>query len=173
MKLKQKVVIDFKEFLTTAKFDYLKIGDTKEWVLNNFPDPDSFDEYPDMIKDDIWRYGNIELHFHNEALFLIYSDYIQELNGGDSLDLKKWFLEDIQKLTLLDVISIFNKNHVDYCKKTYTTGQTTVTLDLSSGVKLGFSLEEADGEDTEGFYERSKSSNQDIFMLTSFSLMGS
>ena len=65
MKLKGKINIDFEEFFTTGKFDFLKLGKTKEWILNNFPDPDGFDEYPEIYKDDIWRYGNIELHFNN------------------------------------------------------------------------------------------------------------
>ena len=37
MKIKEPIVIDFKAFFTTGKFDYLKLGSSKEWVINNFP----------------------------------------------------------------------------------------------------------------------------------------
>ncbi len=171
MKLKGKINIDFEEFFTTGKFDFLKLGKTKEWILNNFPDPDGFDEYPEIYKDDIWRYGNIELHFNNEELFLIFSDYINDLDGGDSLNLKKWFLENPEKLKLSDVISELNSKHVDFLKSTNKTGQTTVNLELESGVGLGFYLEEKSGEDYDEFLLRCKNTNQNEFNLGSFSLM--
>jgi hypothetical protein len=171
MKLKEKINIDFEEFFATGKFDFLKLGKTKEWIINNFPDPDGFDEHPEVFKDDIWRYGNIELHFNNDELFLIFSDYINGLDGGDSLELKKWFLVNTDMLKLSDIISQLNTKHIDFQKRTNNIGQTTVNLELQSGVGLGFHLEEKIDEDYEEFLERCKNTNQDEFRLGSFSLM--
>lgn len=170
MKLKEKITIDFELFFTTGKFDFLKLGQSKEWIINNFPDPDGFDEYPEILKNPVWRYGNIELHFLKDELFLIFSDYINTLDGGDSLELKKWFLEDTEKLNLSDVISILNGKHIDFRKITNTLGQRTVSLELNNNVSLGFSLEEKLDEDYEVFLERCKSTNQNEFRLGSFSL---
>lgn len=70
MDIKDKIKIDFLEFFKFGKFDFIKLGQTKEWILNNFPEPDSrFDS--EMLKNgcDIWTYGDIEFHFTGQELF--------------------------------------------------------------------------------------------------------
>lgn len=45
MILKEPIEIDFVEFFKTGKFDHLKLGQTKDWILTHFPDPYSrFDQ---------------------------------------------------------------------------------------------------------------------------------
>ncbi|MBW1295135.1 hypothetical protein [Aquimarina litoralis] len=171
MKMKDKIVIDFKEFFKTGKFDFLKLGKTKEWIIHNFPDPDGFNENPSIYRDPIWRYGNIELHFNKDVLFLIFSDYIDDLDGGDSLELKKWFIGNLNKLNLSDVISELNKAHIDFHKKKSHIVESAVNIELQSSVVLGFHLEENEDEDYDNFLERCKITNQDEFRLSSFSLM--
>lgn len=171
MILKEKLNIDLEVFFATGKFDFLKLGKTKEWIINNFPDPDGFDENPAIFKDDIWTYGNIELHFNNDELFLIFSDYINDLDGGNSLELKKWFLENTKKLKLSDVISELNNKHIDFQKRTNKIGPLTVSLELESGVNLGFLLEENSDEDYKDFLERCKKTNHDQYKLGSISLI--
>jgi hypothetical protein len=86
MKLTDKIHIDILSFIRTGKFDYLKIGQTKEWILNNFPDPDDIG-IGDTIKNaQIWFYGNIELHFDKDELSLIFSENIVGLDGGPSIE---------------------------------------------------------------------------------------
>ncbi|MBD0404064.1 hypothetical protein [Flammeovirga sp. EKP202] len=170
MKLKEKISIDLEEFLTTGKFDFIKLGKTKEWILNNFADPDGYEEHPKIIKDDVWTYGNIEFHFYNNKLFLIFSDNLDILKGGKSLTLKKWILESPEKLTLNDMISALNNKHIDFHKKTNKMEQLTVQLILESGVNLGFALEQHLNEDYEDFLERCQKTNQDKYILCSFSL---
>ncbi|NQY29458.1 MAG: hypothetical protein HRT69_08300 [Flavobacteriaceae bacterium] len=98
MNVKEVIEIDFIYFFKTGNFDCLILGQTKEWVLNNFPNPDG--KYnPETNKVfSIWTYGNIELHFEKEVLFLIYSDSLDNLNGGDFLKQNKWIFDDISKL---------------------------------------------------------------------------
>ena len=51
MKLKTPIEIDFLGFFKTGKFDCLKLGQSKEWILNNFPNPDSrFDLESEKIR---------------------------------------------------------------------------------------------------------------------------
>ena len=94
MKLADKIPIDLLEFIKSGRFDYIKLGQTKEWLLNNFPDPDGFAESPKMNAHPIWQYGNIEFHFTQGQLTLIYSDYIDSLDGGKSLELHKWIFAE-------------------------------------------------------------------------------
>lgn len=142
MKLPASIKIDFLQFIKHGKFDYIKLGQSKEWILNNFPDPDGFSEeflHPQCV---IWTYGNIEFHFNKQnILFLIYSDYLHELDGGESLDLDKWILEDYPKLNLAYVLSQLNKAEIDYCK---SNNQFAVTLSTRAGVELGFSKDSED-----------------------------
>lgn len=143
MKLPTKINIDFLAFIKHGTFDYIKLGQTKEWILNNFPDPDGFSEDFLHPKYAIWTYGNIELHFNKQnILFLIYCDHLHELDGGESLDLKAWILEDHSKLNLAYVQNQLNKEDIDYCK---SGNQFIITLSTRAGVELGFSRDSEDG----------------------------
>ena len=159
MKLKSPIVIDLLEFFKTGKFDYLKLGQTKEWIINNFPDPDCYDASFLTEEVNIWTYGGIELHFENKELYLIFSDHWYEGKLADTKDIKlnKWIFEDISKLSLLYVLTKLNEHNIDYKKKTDKLG---VRIRLTSGVELTFD----NINDIEGL-----SANQ--FHLTSFSLV--
>jgi len=162
MHLKEPINIDFLEFFKTGKFDYLKLGQTKEWILNNFPNPDGNLKKEDLIRRkefDIWQYGDIELHFENQKLLLIYSDYWHEwkIEGGGHLELDKWIFNDISKLNLRFVIEALNTHNIDYKKKTDNLG---VLLRLNSGIELTFE----NINDIEGL-------NSNDFHLSSFGLV--
>lgn len=154
MKLAQPISINFLEFFKTGKFDYLKLGQTKEWVLNNFPDPDGDFEKKVYLKNDfnIWQYGDIELHFEDDTLSCIFSDYWYEwkLSGGKHLELEKWIFEDISKLSLRVVLEALNSENIDYKKK---TDQLGVLLRLKSGVELTFeNINDIEGLDTNNYH---------------------
>ena len=170
MKLRDKLHIDIEEFFSTGKFDHLKLGKSKEWVINNFPDPDGYDDEEDILNDDIWTYGNVELHFYKEELVLIYSEGITNLNGGDSIDIRKGILGSDRECDLNRIMSYLNQRHIDFRKKTHNVGSYSIDLILESGVKLAFQLEQNDIEGHEMFLERCKTTNQDDFKLVTFSL---
>lgn len=162
MELNKKVIIDFYEFFSEGKFDFLSLGKCKEWVLNNFPDPDGYVENKAVFNDNIWTYGNIELHFNEDKLFLIYSDYIDELDGGDSLELKKWILEENADKSMINIIQHLNSKQIDYAKKTNKDLQM-VTLTLQSNIILYF-YPENDEDKSE------KNNDQNQYQLTAFAL---
>ncbi|MDR6968155.1 hypothetical protein J2X31_002170 [Flavobacterium arsenatis] len=161
MKIKQKITIDFLEFFKTGKFDYIKLGQTKEWILNNFPNPDDFfaDDWVKQKGYDIWTYGNIEFHFQQEKLFLIFSDHFNnaKLSGGKHIKINPWILKDTSKLTLQFVLAELNNQNIDFKKKTDNLG---ILLRLQSGIELTFE----NWEDIDGC-------NPNDFRLTSFSLI--
>lgn len=165
MQLKHKITINFLEFFKTGKFDCLKLGQTKEYILNNFPDPDgSPDHFMQTHKNgDIWCYGKIELHFDAEnRLFLIFSDYIDTLTGGNNLILEKWILETPQELNLINVIKHLNKENIDFEKRIEKTlGQIKIKL-LKSNVNLSFLSEEI---------SELKIADPNNYILGAFSLM--
>jgi hypothetical protein len=173
MTLTEPIDIDFLEFIKTGKFDYIKLGQTKEWILNNFPDPDEM--YKDNYNSPIWFYGNIEFHFHDdETLFLIYSDYIDTLTGGQSLRLQKWIFDEPEKLTIENVLRHLAKERIAFKLEygTLSNGYTSAAIQIiASDVKLSFALPENDEEDYEQYLDRLKGADSNLFQLSSFSLM--
>ncbi len=166
MQLKDKIAINFLEFFKTGEFDCLQLGQSKEYIINNFPDPDGFNGsfmHP-RKSGDIWRYGNIELHFDKgNKLWMIFSDYINTLNGGKNLILEKWILEKPKELTLLKVIEHLNKEQIDFEKKAVFE-QIKIKL-LKSNVEISFLLEEKNQRTKFGI------ADPNDYVLGAFSLM--
>lgn len=161
MKLKHKIEIDLLAFFKTGKFDYLKIGQTKEWILHNFPDPDNTlpQEWVTTRGYDVWRYGHLELHFLEDKLHMIFSDYWDKngLDAGENITVKQWVFENSQELTLLFILEKLNNHQIDFTKK---TTPLAISVLLYSGVELHFENENEEEIDD----------NQ--YLLTAFSFRG-
>jgi hypothetical protein len=171
MKLPDPIKIDLLVFFKTGRFDYLKLGQTKEWISNNFADRDGAEDY--NYNDPIWCFGNIELHFRDdETLFLIFSDHIDTLEGGPSLLLDKWILNEPENLTLKYVIHHLNKERVSFKLEYKPLFQGFVVANLKlleSKVFLVFAPDE-EKEDIDEFLARCNTVDSNTFKLTSFNL---
>jgi hypothetical protein len=142
MTLTHPIQLDLLAFLNFGKLDFIKLGQSKEWILANFPDPDDFGEYMLGPKWPIWTYNRLEFHFdQRNELVLIYTDYLDAIKSNNRFEVKPWIFEDVSKLTLLFVQAELNENAIDYHK---LTGAYGVLLRLKSGVELSFaSLDES------------------------------
>ncbi len=159
MKMPYKIEIDILDFIKNGKFDFIKIGQTKEWILNNFPDPDVFGMGKTIQDAEILCYGNIEFHFYEGKLSLIHGENLNELNGGNFLKIKKWIFLENKDLTLLEFINELNIKEIDFTKKTENFNSKYVKIHiLKSNIQFTFI-----GEDNE-------LKNQNHFTLYSFSL---
>jgi len=135
--INQSIPISLKDFILLGKFDCLKIGAEREWIAHNFPEPDDIrgDKFETAA---IWRFGNIELHFMDDRLWMIFSDYIDTLNGGPKLALDKWVLNDSQNLTLGAMSQVLWKEKADY-RLSHHAGLEQIYIDIqSSHVRLTF-----------------------------------
>lgn len=140
MRLHAPLPIDLLTFFRTGHFDCLEIGQDRETILHGFPDPDDWSARSPMERASIWRYGNVELHFADDRLWMIFSDYVDELDGGPSLAIDRWLLAR-PGLTLIEVMSALNREHIDFTKTTHPLGarpHAFVMLTLASGVELQF-----------------------------------
>ena len=140
MRCAAPIPIDLREFFRSGRFDHLEVGQTQGWILHNFPDPDGFDP-TDVSPEDghrmtIWRYGNLELHFEGPRLFLIFSDYVDCLDGGPSLALDPWIVGDPTQRGLLAVMRALTRERIDFAKRTADAGN--LTLELACGDVLHF-----------------------------------
>ena len=162
--MRTQIEINLLDFFRDAKFDCIKTGQTKEWILNNFTEPDAFNLHSKLFMStecNIWTYGSIEFHFNQEGeLFLIYSEYLDEFDIGEDLKLEKWILNDYSALTLSYTLIELNKQNINYCKS--DDSFEGVKLKLESGVELSF---------TNGSDEKIEDPNE--LHLNNFSLMDS
>ncbi len=137
----RKVEINILAFVKDGKFDVLKTGQTRDWVLNNFPIPDDFDngESYKHGEFEIFNYGDFELHFFRDTLYLIFADYKGAINAGTSLLLThKWIFEkDTSDLNFPYVIEALKKENIDFTTQKNDT-LYSVTLHLKSKVDLHF-----------------------------------
>ncbi len=143
MKINHPIKIDLLEFIRTGKFDYLQLGQTRAWVLNHFPDPDGFKQGDNWRRNkfEIFTYGNFELHFYQDILYLIFSDNL-DLDGGPSLKLtNQWILEKEEELTLPYVINELLKEKIDF--RTFTDDSLfSIKLQTIGKTILHFETEE-------------------------------
>lgn len=171
MKITEPITVDLLQFFKTGRFDCLKLGQTKEWILCNFPEPDEV--YPNNYESPIWYYGRIELHFYdNDQLFLIYTDHIDTLTAGENIKFNKWIFGEPEKSTLAYVIHHLNKERISFklSHGTLPQGFVTTAIVLSdSNVTLGFAPDEIE-DDINEFLSRCKYEDSNGFKLTSFSL---
>lgn len=116
MKLKAPITIDLKAFILNGKFDCLRLGVSKSWLEYNFVKPDDFltGDKETLATSPIWRYGNIELHFNKDLLHFIFTDYVDELDGGSNLHLKKWIFGEGRETKMEDWVNVLNRNVKDY-----------------------------------------------------------
>ena len=106
--------ISLKKFILKGEFDLVKLGVTKSWLQLNFIEPDDVMSGLTHETSPIWRYGNIEFHFNKDVLWMIYSDYVDDLQGGDKINLDKWILNRRTNTKIADWTAELYKNVKNY-----------------------------------------------------------
>jgi len=131
MKFSVPIELDMEVFITKGKLDCIQIGQTKEWILNNFPAPDN--RYD---KDRIWNYGSFEFHFSKNQLSTIFCGDLS-LTDSDCIQINKWILDEC--VTLSKFIAVLNNNRIDFRSRNSPNDCSEVeVMILSSKVNLCF-----------------------------------
>ena len=146
MKINHKIEIDLLDFVKTGKFDYLKIGQTRAFILENFPNPDGFEDGENWRNGDfeIFTYGDFELHFSNDILYLIFADFEGLIEQGESLSfINKWiFKKNTSQLNLRYVIGELLNSKIDF-----TTSRKdelfSIILKTTGNVEIHFESDES------------------------------
>ncbi|HFN5877691.1 TPA: hypothetical protein ACHGIS_000366, partial [Escherichia coli] len=73
MKFDHLVDVSFHNFVFNGKFDFVELGQTMAWLEQNFVEPDSKNDMGNGFY--IWLFGNVEFHFENNKLYMIWCDY--------------------------------------------------------------------------------------------------
>lgn len=157
MKLSHPIEIDLDAFLYEGKFDHVLIGATKDWLSENFIDPDGYD-LDAAASASIWTFGNIEFHFGGARLIRIFSDSGASLDGGRGLRVSKGLLSRDPAVRLAEAVAEILRKRVDF--RTHhleATGQVVLRVERS-GVELCFGtgldddLEVGEGPMLSAFY---------------------
>lgn len=110
VELKTPIKVTLKDFILNGKFDCLKLGVSKSWLQFNFAEPDDILAGETFKTSPIWRYGNLELHFKDDLLHFIFSDYVEDLFGGEKVNIDKWILRNRQQTKMVEWIVELNRN---------------------------------------------------------------
>ncbi len=90
-----KIAVSMLAFLRTGDFGPIKLGISRAELQGCLGDPENWGPYPKAkIHASIWKYGDIEFHFHFkvDALVCIFSDHVKTLNGGNAIGLDPWVM---------------------------------------------------------------------------------
>ena len=134
------VQVNLFNFINNGEFANIKVGQTKEWIINNFPDPDYINDMGDNMF--IWQYGTIEFHFDGEMLFLIFCDNFHKFNAGKTIDLEKWIFKSTNHLTLEKVVKVLNKNKISFTLIHKESIECVIIKILASNVSLYFAMKD-------------------------------
>ncbi len=145
MKINHPVDIHIKDFFLEGTFDFIKPGQTKTWILQNFPDPDDESDMGNSLS--IWRYGCIEFHFDHDKLYLIWCDNLSYLRSNKSLKLDKWILDNLKELNLPYVQSKLNSENVTYSVNFDKKLNNSIIRIKKSRVKLWFECDDEEKAD--------------------------
>jgi hypothetical protein len=134
--------LDLREFILTGKFGFISLGLSKEELENQHFPPEGWQNGQTKETSNIWRYGNFELHFENGNLIRIFNDYLNELDGGQSIKITDYWLLKLKPPTILETMQNLNQLDINFARTSNLLKQVLITTE--QGIKLIF--EEENGE---------------------------
>ena len=83
------------DFARTGCLGPIHCGLTREDLRGLLGDPPSWGLAGSRSRATIWRYGDVEFHFHDNAhnIWLIFSDHDHLADGGETLVLDPWVIQ--------------------------------------------------------------------------------
>ncbi|WNJ16897.1 hypothetical protein [Pontibacter sp. G13] len=136
------LTLNLTQFLQTGKFGFIPLGISKsELETQGFP-PEDWGGAKSKAKAGVWRYGNFELHFDREdRLKMIFNDYLDELDGGQSIKIEDYWILEHGTPTILEVMASLNNLDINFSRKSNEFDQILLTTE--HGITMSF--EDEDG----------------------------
>ena len=131
-----------KTFIESGVLGSLQVGMSRASVEQSLGAPPSWeDRARGYRKADIWKYGDIELYFQDDALWMIFADDFQVPDGGKSIELDAWIIS--ADLTQAQAEECLALEGIRYRAEALPYNQNGVRLIAASGVVLAFAGEDA------------------------------
>ena len=87
----KKIELDLLNVFRTGVFYNLKLGATREWMLNNFVEPDDVVNGETWKDSNFWKYGNIDFFLEDDKLKEICVRWLDPLIVGKSFKIKNGY----------------------------------------------------------------------------------
>ena len=134
--------VSLKDFARTGLFGAVEWGMNRAAVEQLLGSPDSWmDSTPGYKTSPIWKYGDIEFHFQDNALYMIFMDEFSNLNGGCNIGLDAWVING--DLTCIEAEHFLSAANIEYQKEDFPYNENGVRLITSAGTVFAFAGEKS------------------------------
>ncbi len=131
-----------KEFIQNGSLGSLQVGDSRATVLSNLGAPHLWHANATNFQNaDIWKYGDVEFYFQNDALWMIFMDDFIVPTGGATLELDPWIISG--QLACADAEKHLRASAISYRREDFPFCDNGVRLITAAGTTLTFSSEES------------------------------
>jgi hypothetical protein len=139
-------IVSLLDFAKTGQFGPITIGSTRTEVRTAFGDPTDYTARQPMELADVWRYGDLEIHFTDELVSLLYSDGFDIPEGGPTLKIDPWIIR--RRLPLNDWERAAPSAGLEFDSAEDQINPRCIIVTTTAGVFFHFGIE----EDPEGLY---------------------
>ena len=170
----KKIEIDLLNVFKTGVFYNLKLGATREWMLNNFVEPDDVVGGETWKDSNFWKYGKIDFFLEDDKLKEICVRWLDPLIVGKSFKIKKWIFKEPEKLTVKFVIEKLLFERIDFTIMHTVTQyqcQTSIGLIKSSAYLIFQPVQQDESESHLDWADhKMKLIDQNDYLLVGFSI---
>lgn len=130
-----------KEFIQSGSLNSLEVGMSRAAVEQSLGAPPSWEARArGYRKADIWKFGDIELYFQDDVLWMIFADDFEVPNGGSQIELDAWIIRG--ELTQAQAEQHLAAEGIRYRQEAFPYNDNGVHLVADSGTVLAFSGED-------------------------------
>ncbi len=137
------VKVSLQEFLQDGSFGAIKLDASRkavEQAIDLPPDWDAGAQHPHTAS--IWKYGDLEFHFENDMLTMIFMDDFDVPHGGRQINVAPWIIN--KQLTSSQAEQRLTTARVSYRQKPFPYAENGLHITTSAGTVLAFSAEGKD-----------------------------
>jgi len=87
-----RVVFSVREMVVEGQLAGVRPGDPRELVRTQLGAPDDWSADSPAATASIWRFGNFEVHFDGDVVWMLFNDYLDGLDAGPTRSLDAWIL---------------------------------------------------------------------------------
>ncbi len=86
------VTFSIREMVVEGQLAGVHPGDPRELVRTLLGTPDEWSADSPVATATIWRYGNFEVHFDGDTVWMLFNDYLDGLDAGPGRALDPWIV---------------------------------------------------------------------------------
>jgi hypothetical protein len=137
------VTFSIRELVVEGQLAGIRPGDPRELVRAELGPPDEWNANSGADTATIWRYGNFEVHFAGDVVWMLFNDYLDSLDAGPGRDLDPWIIQPAAVPGPDEILQRLHADNVPFVVGRDVLDRRVVWID--SGACLAFDRDEEDG----------------------------